>query len=64
MLLTSGDIFFGLITGGMVAIFSGLGMAISHRRRLAGAGLLVGAAGVIASVAPMFGAVDAIYGVL
>jgi hypothetical protein len=61
MLLTSGDIFFGLITGGMVAIFSGLGLAITHRRRLANTGLLLGAAGVIASVAPMFGAVDAIY---
>jgi hypothetical protein len=57
MLVTSGDIYIALVTGGLTAAFMGVGLvaAASPRLRVSGGGLL--AAGIGTILSPMFGVV-------
>jgi len=57
MLVTSGDIYISLVTGGVTAAFMGVGLAAarSTRLRLCGGGLF--AAGVGTILSPMIGVV-------
>lgn len=60
MLLTTGDLYFTILTGGALVAFTGIGLAVADapRWRLWGASLF--AAGLAAIVSPMLGVVGLI----
>lgn len=64
MLVTSGDIYFTLVTAGLTAAFTGVGLLVSRswRARLCGGGLV--AAGIGTVLAPMVGIVALIARIL
>jgi hypothetical protein len=57
MIVTSGDVFFGMIAAGATMAFSGAGLAAGDAVRPRIAGLMLFVAGLAVILAPMIGAV-------
>ena len=56
MIVTSGDLFFALITGGVAAVFAGIAFAIAERHKPLPATALIGG-GLATIVAPALGVI-------
>ena len=57
MIVTSGDVFFGMITAGATIAFSGAGLAAGGAVRQRIAGMMLFVSGLAVILAPMIGAV-------
>ena len=62
MIVTSGDVFFGMITAGAAMAFSGAGLAAASGVRQRIAGLMLFVTGLAVILAPMIGAVGIVMG--
>jgi hypothetical protein len=57
MIVTSGDVFFGMVTAGATMAFRGAGLAAGDAVRQRIAGVMLFVAGLAVILAPMIGAV-------